>query len=53
MRLEVYMEKGNKTTPSYFNRKSAEEFFKMSFQSFTTNAPDPKVFDIPAYCMKD
>lgn len=52
VRLEVILEKGNKTTPSYFNRKSAEEFVLFSFRSFTTTAPDPKEFVIPAECIR-
>ena len=52
VRLEVILEQGDATTPLYYNRKSAEEFVLINIQSFSSTAPDPKVFTIPPQCIK-
>ena len=52
IRLEVLLEKGNKTRPYYFNRKSAEQFVLFSFMEFSTSAPNATMFNIPKECVK-
>ena len=50
VRLEVILEKGNTTTPVYYNRKSAEEFILISINEFIPIPPAPSAFDVPDVC---
>ena len=51
VRLEVILEQGDMSTPLYYNWKSAKEFVLIHIKSFSTEAPDPKLFTVPPACM--
>ena len=47
----MILEQGDMSTPLYYNRKSADEFVLIHIKSFSTEAPDPKLFAVPSACI--